>query len=535
MKSERILLLKTLLLSSSIRNTLKNSTDKDKRKKAIGRLVGMGAIYFMLAVYAGLAAFGLCIMGMGTESITLLGLLISLIAFVFTIFKTNGYMFNFKEYDVLMSLPFSVKTIVADRFLYMYIKSFPIFAVMAVPVIAVYAIMTKASLLGIFLSVPALLFAPMIPMVLSMAVGVLIARMGTGFKHKRLAITVLTFVLVLPMFCISYIIEAFAKNRGTLENALSGLSNSMFGAEKYYLPAKWFERAITQGDVLSLLLLIVTSLVFLEVASLIVSGSYRKINSSMRTDASHGKVKAKSIRQRSCVQSIAYNEFKKFLGSTNYSVNAGMGQVICIVLSIVSLFLGFDKLLSVITKGAPLEVETVISGIPFLVYLLVGMVSSTCISPSLEGKNYWIVQSLPISPLTLYKGKMLFNLYLSIPFAIFGNLCLCISAKAGGKDILINTLVVIAMCLFSTTFGLVCGIKHMKLDWENDIEVIKQGTAVVIYLFPNLVITCLLMVGMCFLRYYADTTLAMLLTTFVFLLLAGLFYLWVVKLSKKKL
>ena len=35
----------------------------------------------------------------------------------------------------------------------------------------------------------------------------------------------------------------------------------------------------------------------------------------------------------------------------------------------------------------------------------------------------------------------------------------------------------------------------MRLDWENEIEVVKQGTAVAVYLFPNMFITMGLIVG----------------------------------------
>ena len=35
----------------------------------------------------------------------------------------------------------------------------------------------------------------------------------------------------------------------------------------------------------------------------------------------------------------------------------------------------------------------------------------------------------------------------------------------------------------------------MKLDWENDVEVVKQGTAVVVYMFPNMILTMIMLVG----------------------------------------
>ena len=44
----------------------------------------------------------------------------------------------------------------------------------------------------------------------------------------------------------------------------------------------------------------------------------------------------------------------------------------------------------------------------------------------------------------------------------------------------------LVLCAFSTAWGCVCGIRHIRLDWDNEIEVIKQGADVAIYMLPNM-------------------------------------------------
>jgi len=63
---------------------------------------------------------------------------------------------------------------------------------------------------------------------------------------------------------------------------------------------------------------------------------------------------------------------------------------------------------------------------------------------------------------------------------------LCISAKVTILNTILYLILGFALCCFSTTWGSVCGIKHMRLDWENEVEVLKQGMAVVSYLLPNM-------------------------------------------------
>lgn len=166
--------------------------------------------------------------------------------------------------------------------------------------------------------------------------------------------------------------------------------------------------------------------------------------------------------------------------------NIAVGEILAVLLGIIILILGFEKIVVTVTQGAPIDTAILQPAIPFIGYFFIGMVASTACSPSLEGKNYWIVASLPIEKKTLYRGKMLFNMYLTAPFMIFVILCMCISAKVPVGDVILYLILGVVLCGFSTAWGCVCGIKHMRLDWENEIEVIKQSSAVAIYMFPNM-------------------------------------------------
>jgi ABC-2 type transport system permease protein len=175
-------------------------------------------------------------------------------------------------------------------------------------------------------------------------------------------------------------------------------------------------------------------------------------------------------------------------------INAGMGEILALILGGAALFVDFEKLVATVTNEAPISIEMLYPAIPLIVYFCIGMVATTAVSPSLEGKNYWIVQSLPVSKKTLYQGKMLFNMYLTVPFMLISTISIDLSAKVPLLTAILTILMGFALCAFSTTWGCVCGIKHMRLDWENEVEVIKQGAAVAIYLFPNL-LASILMIG----------------------------------------
>ena len=172
--------------------------------------------------------------------------------------------------------------------------------------------------------------------------------------------------------------------------------------------------------------------------------------------------------------------------------------------------------------------------IPFIAYFLVGMMSTTTCSPSLEGKNYWIVQSMPIEKKTLYQGKMLFNMYLTVPFMLFTVICFSISARVPVINALLYIVLGIALCAFSTAWGCVCGVKHMRLDWENEVEVIKQGPGVAWYMLPNMFVVMILVVLMVFLGLRIDHKILALIFTVIAGVLALISYRRVLALAEKQ-
>ena len=74
----------------------------------------------------------------------------------------------------------------------------------------------------------------------------------------------------------------------------------------------------------------------------------------------------------------------------------------------------------------------------------------------------------------------------------------------------------------------------MWLDWENEVEVIKQGAAVAIYLFPNMLSTMALIFLTVFLGTFLNKDLIMLILIVIVAVLAGFSYNMVLKLSKKQ-
>ena len=533
MKNRSLLLLRTLLLSTSQINIYRHCEDRRKRRRIIGGMIGMTLLYVMLMAYCIVMCVGYGTYGLIDSAPVMCALTVSLVAFFFTLFKTNGYLFNFREYDMLMALPFETYTIAACKFMYMYVKSLPWYLSISLAMMAGYGYFAgpavRVYLIWILLS----FFLPVIPMLAASFIGFLIARVSAGFRKTNLIQTVLTLILVIFCFSLRFIIEGlFRANKVqmTLEKA-SKITDTTAGV---YLPARWFTDAVLRCSVPGMLLLAGISAALFTVVFVIVGRSYRNINSALKSHVAARRFRMKAQKKRSVLQTIAFKEFRRMTGSTVYMTNAAFGEILAALLGIVTLFAGFDRIIAIVTGGAPVDPSILQPAIPFFVYFFIGMVATTACSPSLEGKNYWIVQSLPVLKKTLYQGKMLFNLYLTVPFMVFSTVCFCVSAKVPVIDTVLYLILGIMLCAFSTAWGCVCGVKHMRLDWENEVEVIKQGTAVPLYMLPNMFVVIGMVVAVVFLGMRINHRLTTIVWILAVTMLAVLSYLRVMALAREK-
>ena len=523
MKNKNLLLLKTLLLSTSQRNIYRFCKDKKKRRRIVGNTIGAVLLYAMLLAYCIFSCIGYGMVGMIDSVPVLCALTVSVLAFILTFFKTNGYLFGFKEYDMLMSLPFEARTVAGCKFLYMYIKSLPWYMTITVAMLIGYGVFAHPSIIVYPVWVILGFFLPVIPMLVSAFVGFLIAKVSAGFKKKNIIQTILTIIFVILCFSLRFIIQDMFQN-DKVEETLETASEMTNQAAGIYLPAKWFAEAVTGLSISGMLLLIGVSILLFAIVFRIVGNSYRRINSALKSHASTQKFVMTAQKKRSVVRAVAFKEYKRLTGSSAYMVNGGMGFILALLLGIITLVIGFNRIVMTVTGGAPIDPAILQPAIPFIVYFLVGMVSTTAMSPSLEGKHYWIIQSLPIRMKSVYQGKMLFNMYLTVPAMVFATLCMCISARVPAVNTILYLVLGFILCAFSTAWGCVCGMRYMRLDWENEIEVIKQGAAVSIYMLPNMFVVMGLTVLVVILGLKMDPRLPTLVMIVIAAVLAALSY-----------
>ncbi len=477
-------LLKYELKAHSTINALKYTTGKGKGG-LIGALIGKTILYLLLAGLVFVISMFISWIDKDAVAVPIMTTVaISAISLLFTLLKTNGYMFAFKEYDMLMSLPFSVKTIASAKFLYMYIFNLGTTLVVMIPAILACFIFANLTVYGAVIWFVLSLLVPMIPMVVATAIGSLITGAGGKFKYKRAVQIVLTILFILLCFFSRFFFEWLFKTVGVDVIGMN-ISSFMIEVANYYLPAYWLQQAIT-GSFGYIFLFIVVSVGLFELYFIIISRFYRQINTRLKVKAFHKEFTMSKQKTRSVVGTIVYNEFLRFKGSNNYLINTIIGLVLIVVLTIASLFFDMDSVVKLMAKGAPVDKTYLLSAVPFLVFFFVGMAPTTPISLSLEGKSVWIIRSLPIRGWDIIKGKMLFNYILYTPFGVLAVVILGFKFGGNVTEILLFVVLMLVLCAFSTVYGQILGVRFAKFDWDNEIEIIKRGAANGIYIVSNI-------------------------------------------------
>jgi ABC-2 type transport system permease protein len=187
------------------------------------------------------------------------------------------------------------------------------------------------------------------------------------------------------------------------------------------------------------------------------------------------------FEQSNIFSTLISKEFRKFFNTPIYALNCGFGLVLLAIGAIASLIFKAD-LVPYLTMAIGLELP-IASLILLVAGFCVSMVYTTAISLSLEGKNFWVLRSLPISPKTIMQAKLAFNIILCLPLAIVSIGLLSISLEIEFWTMIVMMLAISSLSFVTSSMGSVINLYLPKFDFLNDTEIVKQNMAALVGVF----------------------------------------------------
>ncbi len=435
---------------------------KDKKEKNRFRLLAAAIVYLILLAvgYVGALVFGLCSAGLGSIVIPYLTVLASLLILAFGIFKAGHMIFGAKGYDILASMPIKESSIVLARFAAMYIEDALLTIVIFLPGTAVYAFMQSPGALFYLTVTVGALFIPAIPLVISTLIGTVITAISSRMKRKSLVQIVLSVALI-----VGVLISSFSFNEFDPEKLAGIAENIGEMLVKVYPPAKWLS-----GGLGGLALFVSFSSVFIAICIFITSKIFDRVMRALATVSAKHDYKMGELESRGMLLTLYVREFKRYFSSTVYVTNTIIGPIMGTIASGTLCFVGMET----ITASIPFETDRLI---PFAIAGIFCMMTTTCTSISMEGKQIWAVKSLPIPIKIWLDSKILLNLSLMLPFYIISEVFLIIALRPSAIELLWLILIPGLMMLFSTVLGITVNLKIHSFDWEREEQIVKQSAS----------------------------------------------------------
>lgn len=472
-----------LLLLTKI-NLLSLFTSKDAKKKGRGQLlllVAYGYIIFMMYTLSKMMLEEYTALNVPYLLLVQFMLMTTIMILFTNIYKVGGTLFNFKDYDLLMSLPIKRSTVIISKILMLYVMSFIFTILFMIPAFIAYVTTIDVSIIFYIKFFVTLFIIPIVPLIISSIIGTIITGISSRFNKKNIVNYIVTIGFFIGIMYLSFSLE----NITTID--MVNIAKSMIDSFNSIYPlTNTYISIITTNDMVPFLIFLLVPGVLFYLFILVINKFYIRINNNLTSYKKKSNYKLARENKNTPLIALYKKELKRYFASVNYVMNTAMGALM-LTLSIVGI---------VIMGGEKIEALLEISGFavaisnigPLIIGAFCMLNCSTHSSISLEGKNLWIIKSLPVSIKEVFLSKIMVNLTILIPTILINSTVLNIFLKPSLLIAILMYITPIIYALLISILGIVINVHFPNFEWKNEIKVIKQSLASFLALFIGMII-----------------------------------------------
>jgi len=438
--------------------------------------------------------FSFFIMTERYEGILLFGITIGVIFALFTSFTiSNSYLFESKDYDLLMAMPIKPKTIIATKVVSLLLINYLTYAIIYIPSIIIYGIYVGPGILFYLGSIIIFFVGPLLAITIASTIAYYANILVSRFKFKNAIKTIGSLIFFLAIiflsFSINYVPEIDPDELDPILPLVDGMINAF---EKIYYPGTWAVRGL-EGEILLLLAYIgITIIPFLLFINL-VGRNFSKAVARTKVSYRNKNFVLGEQKETSQVKALLKREFKMYFSNSSIVLNTIVGPIMSTVLVLIFLFSvrSEPEFFELITSQKRLMLAVVLG----ISLFMMGMMSTTTNSISLEGKLLWIIKAAPIDAKDIFKAKILMNFLISLPFIIINTVSVGIILRPIVFDLIMFLVIPMIYNLVIGSYGLYINLVFPKLEWENPVKVVKQSASSIITMFSGMIFAGLIIVA----------------------------------------
>ena len=462
-------------------NVLLHTADKKAKRKAILMAVIYGLVGLVVMGYVCGLCYGLHTLDAAEAIPAYLITITTVFVLVLSIFKAGGILYRKQGYELVSSMPIRSVALVCGRFFRLYFEGLAFTALIMIPGLVMYGYFTTPKGSSLLIGGIAVLTVPLIPVAVSAGIGMIVTGISQRMKHKAwveagLTILLVVVVFMLPMTSLgeAEITPEMVKNYG--DGVLVILGN-------LYPPAVLLGDAITEGSIVKLALVLAGALLLLGIVIVLITIGYQGICMRLFNIRAKHDYQKEKLHSNSLYKALVIREARRYFSSGVYVMNTIMGPIMAVILSVSFFFMDMGEMAGDVPAQMNMR-----AAFPFMVGAVFTVLSITSVSISMEGKEVWILKSLPLSRKEILDGKILFQLCLSAPFYVVAVMISCIALTLPALEFIAMVVLPAIMILFAAVFGISVNLWLPKMQWDTEVSVVKQSASAMIGgLVPTLI------------------------------------------------
>ena len=467
---------------------------KTGKARSKGQTIGFLLLFVFLLGYFGVLCFGMAFslgeqliaVGMDWLYFSLMSILAILLGTFGSIFNTYAALYRSKDNDLLISMPIPPRRIVMVRLTSVLALSMLYTGILWIPTVAYYWLFASPS-------VPAMVFSLLLWPVISAFVTVVTCALGWVVALVSSKISSKSFVTVVLSVILLGIYYVFCFRMSEFFTAMVENSEAIGGFLKAWFHFLYEIGQAAVGDVLGMLIVTGVTAVLSGLCLWLMARTFISLATKTAT-ARKKKTKTATIRSHGIRAALLRRELKRFGSSATYILNCGLGLFFLVAIAVLAL-VNQSSL-----QGAIAQVETMWPPFRATWPLMAAMASCLIISMnvistpsvSLEGKQLWIVQSLPVSPADVLRAKLWLHVLVNAELAMLTTGVLCFCLQTTWLSAVLAVVYTGVFVWLTGVLGLILGLKRPNLHWTNEATVIKQSLTVFLSLLINFGIAVLL-------------------------------------------
>ncbi len=500
---------------------------KDGTTGGVGRIVLLSLAYLyiggiFLLMFAGAAfTFAPIMISEGLDALyfAIFMLITFSLVFFFSVFETKSHLFECRDNELLGAMPIKPGDVVISRIITVLILNYVEAALAFLPAIIAYAAF-GGSVYGIIGGCLVFLLLPLLATSLSSGVGYLVALLSKKFKNNSFIPLVLTLIFLgLYFWAYSAFLSIPEEELENLENIIPVIESTLAPVAALGLSAMLHPVATP--------VFCAVCLGASYVAYRLISRGYAGI-AAVSSASAKKKYKSEPQRASTAFVALAKKEFRRFISSATYMLNGGMGALMCIVLAVLGAINSTDLILALdmmsTELGMPIDYKTAIPAVAIAALVLISSTVTVSASAfSLEGKSFWILKSLPVNARTVILAKTVPHITVSSLASLIASVILIISF---GIEPFCAVFVIVAPILanvFTALVGITMNVLMPKLEFENEMQPIKQSAAVGLTMLITMILGFGYLGVSILLAFFGLGALAMILGTLILLAITAIF------------